>query len=123
MIDVAPTLRQLLHDRQELLLHGTAEAAVGELVEGALTLALLAAEITALENLPVDAERAEFVDDDGDAPPVIAGQQTPQQRGFTAAEKASDDGRRNLLQPRTGRRYGTRCGQYGTCHQSLRTDV
>src|ERR1700722_1696735 len=44
----------------------------------------------------VDADGAEFVDDDGGALPFRRGEKTLQQRRLAAAEKSGDDGHRNF---------------------------
>ncbi|MNP47148.1 hypothetical protein D3C76_1411900 [compost metagenome] len=45
-----------------------------------------------LEDLAVDAQLAELVDDHRDAPPLSVVEHVPQQRGFTRAEEAGNDG-------------------------------
>src|SRR3546814_685509 len=53
-------------------------------------------DAAALEDLAVDAEVAELVDDQGNAPPARVLQQVADRRGLAGAEKAGDDGGRDL---------------------------
>ena len=80
---------QRLHGRDEILGHGAAQAAIGELDDILLRAALDAA---AAQRLAVDADAAELIDDDGEPQPVGVLQQMADQRRFPGAEEAGDDG-------------------------------
>ena len=69
------------------------------------------------DQLAVDAEFAELVDDDGGAQSVLVGEDVLHQRGFSAAEKAGDDGHG---QARLGRMGGKSRGRGGG-HGDLRS--
>jgi hypothetical protein len=82
-------IEQRLHGRQEILGDGAAQAAIGEfddVVIGA------AGDAAAAQGFAVDAQRAEFIDDDGDAAAAGVGEHVAQQGGFAGAEEAGDDG-------------------------------
>ena len=84
--DVAP--EHLLHRRQEIVGDGAADAAVGEL-DDVVRAAGLAAAIG--KHLTVEADIAEFVDDQRDAPPARILQEPADQRRLPGAEEAGDD--------------------------------
>ncbi|MCY1420889.1 hypothetical protein D9M71_365260 [compost metagenome] len=92
VVELAATFDQLAHHREELFLHGAAQAAVGQLVDAAVGFFLAAADGTLLEDGAVDAQFAEFVDDHRDAAAAGVGQQVAEQGGFAGAEEAGDDG-------------------------------
>ena len=85
----ARPVEQGLHGGQELVRHGAAEAAIGQLDD---VLLLAALDAAAPQRLAVDAQRAELVDDDGDAAAARMGHQVAHQRGLPGAEEAGDDG-------------------------------
>ena len=80
---------QLLDGRQEVVGHGAADAAVGELDDVVLRAGRDAA---ARQELAVDAELAELVDDEREAAAVGVAQQMPDHGGLAGAEEAGDDG-------------------------------
>ncbi len=92
LVKVAAARHQLAHHREELFLHGAAQATVGQLENAALRLFFAAADGTLLEDLAVDAEFAELVDDHRDAPAFGVVQHVPEQGGLAGAEEAGDDG-------------------------------
>ena len=75
--------------RHELVGDRAAQAAVGELDDVLLRAGGVAA---ALEDLAVDADVAEFVDDDGEPAALRIREHVADQRGLSRAEKAGDDG-------------------------------
>ena len=82
-------VEQRFHDGQEVVRHRAAEAAIGEfddVVFGA------AGDAAGSEGVAVDADFAEFVDDDGDAAAAGIFQHVADQGGFAGAEEAGDDG-------------------------------
>ena len=85
---------QRLDRRHEVVGHGAADAAVGELDDIGLVAGLVAA---ALQHILVDAEIAELVDDQRDAPPVRGAQRVADEAGLAGAEEAGDHGRGYLL--------------------------
>ena len=90
--DVVGRIRQveyLFNGRQEVIGHRAADAAIGELEDilvGAVGVA------TALEQLAVDGEIAEFVDDERELLAVCLFDQVPDHRRLAGAEKAGDNG-------------------------------
>ena len=65
------------------------------------------------DQLAVDAEFAELVDDDGGAQSVLVGENVLHQRGFSAAEKAGDDGHGQARLGRMGGKSRGRGGGHG----------
>ena len=92
VVQVAAASHQLAHDREELFLHGAAQAAVGQLVDTATGFFFGAADAALLEDLAVDAQFAEFVDDDRNATALGVVEHVAQQGGLARAEEAGDDG-------------------------------
>ncbi|MNZ92331.1 hypothetical protein D3C78_1113530 [compost metagenome] len=92
MVEFAAAFDQFAHHREELFLHGAAQAAVGQLVDAAAGFFLAAADGALPEDVAVDAQLAELVDDHRDAAPAGIGQQMAEQGGFAGAEEAGDDG-------------------------------
>nr|GFB25765.1 hypothetical protein [Tanacetum cinerariifolium] len=88
VVEVAATGNQLLHHREEFFLNGAAQAAVGQFVHPAKGFFLGATDGALLEDVAVDAQLAEFVDDDRDTPALGIVEHVPQQGGFARAEKA-----------------------------------
>ena len=86
-------VEQRLHGRDEVVGHGAADAAVGQLHD---TVLLAALDAAALEDLAVDSEVAELVDDQGDARAVGRRQQVADGRGLAGTEEAGIHGRRDL---------------------------
>ena len=86
--------QDLLHRRQEVVGDRAADAAVGELDHLVLAAAFDAA---AGEDLAVDAEVAELVDQEGEAPAARVLREMADQAGLAGAEEAGDDGRGNPL--------------------------
>src|SRR5690606_3202431 len=80
---------QLLHGGNEVVGHGAADAAIGELDHVLLAAGLVAATG---KNLPVDTELPELVDDQRDALAPGMGEQVAHQRGLAGAEEAGNDG-------------------------------
>ena len=78
--------------RHEFIGHRAAQAAIGELDDILLRAGGVAA---AFEDFAVDADVAEFVDDDGQPPALRVGEDVADQRRFAGAEKAGDDGAGN----------------------------
>ena len=81
---------QRLHGRDEIVGHGAAQAAIGELDDILLGAALDAA---APQDFAIDADAAELIDDDGEALAARGLEQMADERGFSRAEEAGDDGR------------------------------
>ena len=92
MLGRVVALDQRPHGRQKIFGDGAAETSVGQLDDILLVASLDAA---AAQGLAVDAEAAELVDDQREAPPIGVLQHMTQQRGFTSTEKPGDDGRRD----------------------------
>ncbi len=84
-------VEQRLHRRQEFVGDGAAEAAIGQLHH-----ILAAGNAATAQHVAVDAERAELVDDDGDAPAAGIGEDMAHQRRLAGAEEAGDDGAGDL---------------------------
>ena len=83
------TIEQRLDGRQEIVGDGAAQAAVGQFDD---VLIRATCDAATAQGLAVDAERAEFVDDDRDAPSAGVLQHVAHQRGLSRAEEAGDDG-------------------------------
>ena len=78
--------------RHEIIGDGAAEASIGQLDN----IVLVARRVAAAEQqLAVDAELAEFIDDDGEPPPLGMRQQMPHEARLAGAEKAGNHRRRN----------------------------
>ena len=92
MVQLAATRHQLAHHREELFLHGAAQATVGQFKDATVGFFFAATNGALLEDFAVDAQLAEFVDDHRNAPPVGVAEHVPQQGGFAGAEKAGNDG-------------------------------
>ena len=102
------------HGRHEIVRHRAAQAPVGELDDIVLRAVL---DTAASQRIAVDAFRAEFVDDDGEASSVRVAQEMADHGGLSGAEKAGDDGRRYLFGGKThalSRRSGRSSGWAGT---------
>ncbi len=78
--------------RHEFVGHRAAQAAIGQFDDVLLRTGGVAA---AFEDFAVDADVAEFVDDDGEAAALRIGEDMADQRRFAGAEKAGDDGAGN----------------------------
>ena len=74
---------------EEVVRDGAADAAVGELQDVVFRAALDAA---ALDDLRVDADVAELVDDEGQAPPVRVGEEVADHAGLARPEESGDHG-------------------------------
>ncbi len=85
-------LEQPGQGRQKIVGHGAAQAAIGQLDDVVLAASLVAA---AEQQFAVDAEFAEFIDDDREPPPVSLRQQMAHKARLAGAEKAGDDRRRD----------------------------
>ena len=127
VVDLLAPFDQFAQHREKRLLHRAAQAAVGEFEEhtacrrrALLRRALLrqfllrralprAAEAAPAQDVAVDAEFAELVDDHSQAPPAAVSEQVGKQRGFTAAEKAGNDGGGNALVVAAVRGHGAPC--------------
>ncbi len=92
LVEVATAGHQLAHDREELFLHGAAQAAVGQFEDAAHGLFFAAADAALLEDVAVDAQFAEFVDDHRDAATLGVVQHVAEEGGLTGTEEAGDDG-------------------------------
>lgn len=92
VVEVATAGYQLAHHREEFFLHGAAQAAVGQLVHTAAGFFLGATDAALLEDFAIDAQFAEFVDDDRNAAPLSVVEHVAQQGGLARAEEAGDDG-------------------------------
>src|SRR5262249_55967774 len=73
----------------ELVGHGAAQTAIGELDDILLGAGRVPA---AFQDLAVDADIAELVDDNGKPSPIGIGENVSDQRGLARTEKAGDDG-------------------------------
>ena len=80
---------QRFHGRQKIVRHRAADATVGELDD---VLGLAALNPAALDDLAVDADVAEFIDDEGEPPAVGRAEQMLDQAGLAGAEEAGDHG-------------------------------
>ena len=77
--------------RHEIVGHGAAQTAIGQLDD----IIVAARGVTAAQQqLAIYAELAELVDDDGETSLSGMRQQMPHEAGFARAEKAGDDRRR-----------------------------
>jgi hypothetical protein len=79
----AARLMSCLHAFDEILAHGAAEAAVAELEHFVVGL---------FDERAVDADLADFIDDDGEFVAVLLLEDVVEQRGFPGAEEAGEDG-------------------------------
>ena len=102
-------IEELLHGGDEIVRHRAADAAIGELDDIVLAAGLVAA---GFEDLAVDADIAELVDDERDAPPSRIGEQMADERRLAGAEEAGDDGRRDFLRATCGSRAPWRSGRW-----------
>ena len=132
VVDLFAPFDQFAQHREKRLLHRAADTAVGEFEKRAagrrrallrrtlflralLRRALLhrtrprAAEAAGAQDVAVDAEFAELVDDHSQAPPAAVSEQVAKQRGFTAAEKAGNDGGGNAVVFPAVRRHSAPC--------------
>ena len=107
---VGPRLarQQRRHRGGEIVGDRAADAAVGELDDRLARAGRIGA---ALEQVAVDADVAEFVDDEREAPAAGVGEQVTDQRRLAGAEKAGDDGDGGLGEHR--RTYEVRAGASG----------
>ena len=107
---VGPRLarQQRRHGGGEIVGDRAADAAVGELDDRLARAGLVGA---ALEQVAVDADVAEFVDDEREAPSAGIGEEVTDQRRLAGAEKAGDDGDGGLGEHR--RTYEVRAGTSG----------
>ena len=80
---------QRLDRRREIVGDGAADAAIGKLDDRLFRAGRVGA---ALQEIAVDADVAEFVDDEREPPPAGVRQQMADQRRLAGAEKAGDDG-------------------------------
>ena len=94
MIRAVLALQQPSHGRDEIVGDGAADAAIGQFDDVVLGAGFRA---TALEHIAIDAEIAEFIDDQRDFPAACVGEQVADHRRLAGAEKAGNDGCRNLL--------------------------
>ncbi len=94
MVEPVRPLQQLLHRGDEVVGHRAADAAVGQLDHVLLAAGLDAA---ALQEVAVDAEVAELVDDERDAPAAGVLEEVADQRRLAGPEEAGDDGGGDLL--------------------------
>ena len=85
-------VEQARQGRQKIVGDGAAQAAIGKLDDVVLGAILVAA---AEQQLAVDAELAEFVDDDREPAPLRPRQQMAHEARLAGAEKAGDHRRRN----------------------------
>src|SRR3546814_3587683 len=93
MVGRIGAVEQLLQGGQEIVGHRAAQAAVGQLDDVVIRAIGTAA---GLQQLAIDADLAEFVDDQRQpAAPGVA-QQVADQRGLAGAEKAGDHGGGNF---------------------------
>src|SRR5262249_10845277 len=79
---------QLLDGRQEIVGHGAADAAIGQLDD---ILVAAGRDAAAGDDLAINAEIAELVDHDREAPGATVLQQMPKQAGLAGTEKTGDD--------------------------------
>ena len=91
-IEAIRLLQQLRHRRQELVLHGATEAAIGQFHQPTIEV-LFGAEATAGDQVTVNADFAEFVDQHGQALAAVQ-QQMTQQGGLAGAKEARHHGDR-----------------------------
>ncbi len=98
VVQVATACHQLAHDREELFLHGAAQAAVGQFIDAAAGFFFGTTDAALLEDFAVDAQFAEFVDDDRNAAALGVVEHVAQQGGLARAEEAGDDGNGELGQ-------------------------
>ncbi|MFK4715567.1 hypothetical protein ABIF56_006269 [Bradyrhizobium elkanii] len=87
-VELALALHQAVHDADEVAAHGAADAAIVHLEHF-----LIGAD----DEVVIDADLAEFVDDDGVFLAVVFRQDAVQQRGLAGAEIACQHGHRNFL--------------------------
>ena len=92
MVQVTATGDQFTHHREELFLHGAAQATVGQLVDAAIGFFFGATDRTLLEDFTVNAQLAELVDDHRNATALGVVEHMAQQRGFARAKEAGNDG-------------------------------
>ena len=91
-IELVCPFQKPLHGGKEVFLHGAAEAAIGQLHQPALHL-VVGAEATAAQQVPIDADLAEFVDQHSQ--PLAAVQQQMAQQGcFPGTQKSGHHGDR-----------------------------
>ena len=85
-VELISPLQQGLHRRQEFVLHGATEAAVGQLHHAAVQL-LLRAEAAAADQVAIDADLTKFIHQHRQPQPAVE-QKLAQQGGFARTEKA-----------------------------------
>ena len=99
MIDLLAPRGELFHHRGKLLLHGAAQAAIGQFKQLAVVgAAFVAAQATAAQQLAINAQFAKLVHDHGNALALRVAQQLAQQGGFARAQKSGHDGGGYFLQ-------------------------
>jgi hypothetical protein len=89
VLDRGRTRENGVERRHELIRHRAAQAAVGQFDDVLLRAGSIAA---AFKNFAVDADVAELVDDHRQTPSVDVLQHVADERRFSRAEKAGDDG-------------------------------
>jgi hypothetical protein len=92
MVQLAAPCHQLAHYREELFLHGAAQAAVGQFKDATVGFFFAATDGALLEDFAVDAQLTKLLDDHPDTPPVCVAEHMAQQCGFAGAEKAGNYG-------------------------------
>ncbi|RMQ95667.1 hypothetical protein ALP94_05660 [Pseudomonas savastanoi pv. glycinea] len=91
VIQIATTRNQFTHDREELFLHGATKTAVGQLINATNRLFFGATNGALFEDFAVDAQLAELIDDNRNAPTFRVIQHVAQQGGFARTEEAGND--------------------------------
>ncbi len=93
VVDAPVLVEDRGHRGQEIIGNRAADAAIGEFDDVVLAAGLVAA---ALEDVAIDAEVAELVDDQRDAPPIGIGEQVADECRLARAKKAGDHRCRDL---------------------------
>ena len=85
-VELVAVFEELKQAAQEIAAHGATDAAVAHLDDF-----LVGRD----QQMMIDADCAEFIDDDRDAPAMIGGQDAIEKCGFAGAQKPGEDGYRH----------------------------
>ena len=119
-VELISTLEQRLHRGQKLVLHGAAQATVGQFHNAAIEL-IVRAETATADQLAINANLAEFIHQHRQAQTAVE-QQTPQQGGFTSTQKTGHHRDRHARRERSHQSSHKGCPSEGSTdpHQHTR---
>ena len=107
-IELIRSLKQEFHGGQELVLHGAAKTAIGQLNNSVFKL-IVRTEATAADQIPVDADFPELIHENGQFQAALE-QEMAQQGGLASSEKSGHHGDGQTLSHRGVSGSGHQCG-------------